>query len=153
VKNQTEIAKVIQLVNQVYENTAELTRITERPFTPDGHMVGSAGEVLAAFVYDLELLPQSTERHDARKGDLLVQVKATGGDRVALSSTAPEHLLVLKIEDGKPTEIYNGPGALAWKNAGKLQKNGQSQISVALLKKLMGQVSHEQQLEQVRSLK
>ena len=146
------MAKVIELVNRIYETTAELTRITGRPFTPDGHMVGSAGEVLAAFVYGLELLPQSAEAHDACKGDVLVQVKATGGDRVALYSK-PQHLLVLKLDDGKPTEIYNGPGALAWAKAGKLQKNGQRQISVACLRKLMGQVPLEAQLKQERSLK
>ena len=151
-QNRTITTKVIQLVKQVYDISAELTSLTGRPFTPDGHMVGSAGEVLAAFVYDLELLPQSTEAHDACKGDVLVQVKATGCDRVALSSK-PQHLLVLKLDDGKPTEIYNGPGALAWAKAGKLQKNGQRQISVACLKKLMGQVPSEQQLERVRSLR
>ena len=32
-----------------------------RPFTPDGHMVGSIGECLVADGFDLELMPPSTE--------------------------------------------------------------------------------------------
>lgn len=151
-RSKSEATKMVELVKQVYAIAAELTRLSGRSFTPDGHMVGSTGEVFAQYIYGLELLPQSTEGHDAEKGNLRIQVKTTGGDKVGLSSQS-EHLLVLKLTDGKPLEVYNGPGLLAWSSAGKKQKNGQRQVSVACLKKLMGQVPHEQQLKQVRSLK
>jgi hypothetical protein len=37
----------------------------------------------------------------------------------------PDHLLVLFIaENGQAEAVYNGPGDLAWENAGEMQKNG-----------------------------
>jgi len=113
-----------KLVRQIYAIADKLAAETGRSFTPDGHMGGSIGEVFAADMYGLKLLRQSEEVHDAKKGKKLIQIKATSGDRVALSSE-PEHLIVLKIENGKATEIFNGPGRLAWKSTGKRQKNGQ----------------------------
>ena len=64
-QNIPDMTKVVQFVEQIYAISEKLTRLTGRPFTPDGHMVGSTGEVLAAFIYGLELLPQSTATHDA----------------------------------------------------------------------------------------
>src|SRR3989442_11333765 len=90
-------------------------------------------------MYGLKLLRQSKAVHDAKKGKKLIQIKATGGDRVALSSE-PEHLIVLKIENGKAPEIFNGPGGLAWKSSGKRQKNGQKGIYLSKLRKLMEEV-------------
>jgi len=112
-----------------------------RKFTPDGHLVGSIGEVLAAAKYGLELLPGSSERHDAKTLDgKHVQIKATQVRTVALRSK-PEHLLVLKIlPDGLAEECYNGPGTLAWDNCGKMQKNGQRSISLSKLSKLMAEI-------------
>ena len=40
-----------------------------RKFTPDGHLVGSIGEVIAARMFGLELLPASAPDHDAITGD------------------------------------------------------------------------------------
>ena len=68
-----------------------------RPFTPDGHMVGSIGEVLAAEYFDLELLPSSFKGHDARdKQGRFVEIKATQGDAISLRSE-PERLISYKI--------------------------------------------------------
>ncbi|HUP59942.1 MAG TPA: hypothetical protein VNA69_05940 [Thermoanaerobaculia bacterium] len=120
------------VVKRLYQLVNELeAAFPGRPFTPDGHLVGSLGEVLASHYYDLELLPCSTECHDAQSRDgRLVQVKATQGTSVALRAE-PDHLLVILLKkDGTIEEIYNGPGALAWTNCGKPQKNGQSPISV-----------------------
>ena len=36
-----------------------------RKFTPDGHLVSSIGEAVAARMFDLRLLPASTPEHDA----------------------------------------------------------------------------------------
>ena len=101
-----------------------------RKFTLDGHLLGSIGEVLAAALYALELLPSSAERHDAKASDgRLVQIKATQTTRVGLRSQ-PEHLLVLQLEGtSRVVEIYNGPGVLAWEQAGKRQRNGQCSVS------------------------
>src|SRR5207245_3610015 len=108
-RKQVQMRDLVDRVKQLYAIAEELTRETGRSFRPDGHMVGSAGEVMAAHLYGLRLLPQSTAGHDAKKGSRAVQIKATGGDRVALYSE-PQHLLVLKLEGAKPSEIFNGPG-------------------------------------------
>jgi hypothetical protein len=109
------------IVQRLYALVGELHHhFPGRRFTPDGHLVGSLGEVLAAYHYDLELLPASTAGHDARSRDgRLVQVKATQGARVAIRSE-PDHLLVLRLlQDGTIEEVYNGPGGLAWARLGR----------------------------------
>lgn len=151
-QKETITTKTIQLVKQVYDIATELERLTGRPFTPDGHMVGSAGEVLAAYIYDLELLPPSENAHDARKGKVLVQVKTTGGNKQVGIRHEPEHLLVLQLERGSPKEVYNGPGSLAWSNAGPPQTNGQRMISLSRLRTLTSEVPDSKKLKAERSL-
>src|SRR5947207_12082975 len=100
------------LIRQLYSVVAELQSLYPgRPFTPDGHLVGSIGEVLAQSLYDLQLLPCSTADHDAVTRDgRKVQIKATQTDRVSLYSR-PDHLLVLRLlRDGSTEEVFNGPG-------------------------------------------
>ena len=41
------------------------TLFSSRKFTPDGHLVGSIGEVIAAHMFGLTLLPASYPDHDA----------------------------------------------------------------------------------------
>ena len=118
-----------------------------RKFTPDGHLVGSIGEVIAAHRYDLILNEASTTGHDALARDgRQVEVKATQGSSVALRSE-PEHLIVLHLDkEGQATEVYNGPGSLAWAECGAMQKNGQRAISLSRLRKIMGQVAEGERL-------
>ena len=129
-------------IKELYEISAELERLFPgRHYTPDGHMIGSIGEALAASYYGLELFPASEETHDAKAPDgRLVQIKATQIGRISLSSE-PRWLLVLRIHrDGTFSEEYNGPGKLAWEHCGKMQKNGQRPISLAKLRKLQAEV-------------
>ena len=143
-----KIENIPTIIRELYSLVHRLEYLFPgRKFTPDGHLVGSIGEVLAASKYRLELLPASSEKHDAKSPEgKLVQIKATQVKSVALLSK-PDHLLVLKIlPDGTSEEIYNGPGKLAWINCGRLQKNGQRPISLFKLKKLMLQVSDDQKL-------
>lgn len=138
----SDFEKVYIKIKEIYAIVAELEKcFPGRHFTPDGHLVGSIGEVLAAHYYDLELLPASTETYDARsKNGKMVQIKATQVNTIGLSSD-PEHLIVLKImRDGEAEEIYNGPGHLVWAIVGKKQKNGQSYTSTSKLKQLMNDV-------------
>jgi hypothetical protein len=146
-------ANIPALIRQLYELVDQLERLFPgRHFTPDGHLVGSIGEVLAAYRYALELLPSSAEGHDAKASDgRLVQVKATqnqsGG--VGLRSE-PEHLVVLLVgRDGSHDEVYNGPGDRPWNHAGKMQKNGQRPISLKRLRALMESVESEKRLRRV----
>jgi hypothetical protein len=121
-------------VARIYEATAELEkRYPQRKFTPDGHLVGSIGEVIAAEALGLTLHPMSYPGHDAFDGVNDVQIKLTAGTRVALYACCAR-LVVLRIVS--PTEaelIYDGPGEPAWNAAGKMQKNGQRQISLRAL--------------------
>lgn len=143
-----DINQVPEKIKAIYLIVSELESMFHRHFTPDGHMVGSIGEILAAYHYDLELYPESTEIHDAKsKNGLEVQVKTTQINKIGLSSN-PEHLIVLSInKDGSNLEIYNGPGDIVWNKAGKVQKNGQRYISVSTLKKLMDDVPDDKKIE------
>lgn len=144
------IESVPRLVMRLYELVAELERMFEgRRFTPDGHLVGSIGEVVAAHRYGLTLLKHSTEAHDAKTDSgRLVEIKATQRASVALRSQ-PQHLLVLHISSlGNVTEIFNGPGAPVWQAAGKVQKNGQRQVSLAKLRQLASEVAPALRLPQ-----
>ncbi|MFR3180168.1 MULTISPECIES: DUF6998 domain-containing protein [Eubacteriales] len=144
---QDSVAAKIKALYEISHNLEEL--FPGRHYTPDGHMIGSIGEALAASYYNLELFPASEETHDAKAPDgRLVQIKATQINRVALSSE-PEWLLVLKIhKDGTFSEEYNGPGKLAWEHCGKLQKNGQRPISLAKLRELQSAIPQSDRLKQ-----
>ena len=127
------VTEIPRLIREMYEIVERLeTLFPGRRFTLDGHLVGSIGEVLAAHYYGLELLPASAEAHDAAAADgRLVQIKATQRASVGLRSE-PQHLLVLRILPGGDwQEVYNGPGKLAWDNAGRMQSTGQRPISVS----------------------
>jgi hypothetical protein len=127
------------LVQELYRIVSDLESLFPgRRFTPDGHLVGSLGEVIAAHQYDLELFPASHEGHDAKSPDgRLVQIKATQVKSIAMRSR-PDNLIAIRIlPDGSFEEVYNGPGDIVWQNAGKMQSNGQRPITLAKLSKLM----------------
>ena len=131
-------ARISERIRRIYEITAELEELYPgRHFTPDGHMVGSIGEVLVAENYGLQLLPASSETHDAIAPDgRYVQIKATQIKRISISSE-PDYLIVIKLyPDGSFKECYNGRGRDVWNAAGLIQKNGQRSISLAKLSKL-----------------
>lgn len=144
---QDSVAAKIKALYEISHDLEEL--FPGRHYTPDGHMIGSIGEALAASYYNLELFPASEKTHDAKAPDgRLVQIKATQINRVALSSE-PKWLLVLKIhKDGTFSEEYNGPGKLAWEHCGKLQKNGQRPISLAKLQELQTAIPQSDRLKQ-----
>ncbi len=146
--------KIPQLLKRLYEIVAELELLfPDRKFTPDGHLVGSLGEVIAAHDYNLILLESSSKTHDARKGNKQIQIKATQGKSVAMYSE-PVHLLVLRLlRDGTAEEIYNGPGKPAWDNTGNLQKNGQRSISLSRLRVLMKAVPEGQKVKREQKSK
>ncbi|WP_300454353.1 hypothetical protein [Accumulibacter sp.] len=140
--NSDAIAKVPELVRKLYELVAEFESLFPgRAFTPDGHLVGSIGEMVAAHNYGLTLLGVSSEGHDATAPNgWLVQIKATQSKSVALRSE-PQHLVVLLLRrSGEADEIYNGPGALVWGLCGAMQKNGQRPITLTKLRGLMQEV-------------
>ncbi|WP_191082906.1 DUF6998 domain-containing protein [Roseococcus microcysteis] len=126
-------------VARIYEAVAELeARYPGRKFTPDGHLVGSIGEVVAAEALGLTLYPASRPGHDAFDAAGDVQIKMTGprGRGVALYADCVR-LVVLKVVSPAEAElVYDGPGAPAWAAAGPMGKNGQRVVSLARLKQL-----------------
>src|SRR5438094_7240644 len=95
---------------KIYEAVAELERsYPGRPFTPDGHLVGSIGEVVAREAFGFTLYPPSNKGHDARceaRGD--VEIKITAGNMVAFRGDC-NHLIVLRIISPQEAEIvYDG---------------------------------------------
>jgi hypothetical protein len=142
------VDRVPALVERLYAIVAEFESLFPgRKFTPDGHLVGSIGEVVAAHRYGLVLHNASNQGHDAVTPDgRRVEIKATQGSSVALRSE-PDHLVVLHLaKNGDATEVFNGPGALAWSRCGKLQANGQRSISLFKLRGLMSLVPERERL-------
>jgi hypothetical protein len=138
-------------IKELYKITNELeSSYPGRKFTIDGHLVGSIGEVIVAEHYGLELLPNSTETHDAVSADgKYVQIKATQINRITISSQ-PDYLIVIKLfSDGLWEEVYNGLGKLVWDNAGKMQKNGQRPISLSKLRSLMNSVDKKDTIARI----
>jgi hypothetical protein len=137
------ITEVPRLVRDLYKVVAELELLfaaKNKKFTPDGHLVGSLGEVLAAHTYGLDLYPNSHPDHDAvSKDGREVQIKATQGNKGVALRSKPQHLIVLRIyQDGQSEEIFNGPGDCVWDVcSSRLQKNGQHPVALSTLKKLM----------------
>ena len=120
-------------VAKIYEAVAELeAAYPGRKFTPDGHLVGSIGEVVAAEALTLTLHPASYPGHDAFDGNGDVQIKMVGptGRSVAFYDKC-QRLVVLKIVSSAEAEIiYDGPGEPVWNAAGKPGKNGQRTVSL-----------------------
>jgi len=141
-----------EIISELYQLVRKLEEMfPRRHFTPDGHLVGSIGECLAAYHYGLELLPASSPGADAVKGSIRVEIKATQAGRIGIRSK-PEHLLVLQLDkQGSFTEIYNGPGSKVWEEvAGKpAPSNGQYQVSLTKLRSLMELVPEEERMPMV----
>ncbi|MGH6917737.1 MAG: DUF6998 domain-containing protein [Geminicoccaceae bacterium] len=127
--------KLPEAVAAIYKAVQQLQdAYPGRKFTPDGHLVGSIGEVVAAEALDLTLYPSSFPKHDAydKNGD--VQIKMTAGKSVSLYGTC-DRLVVLQIMSPEEAEIvYDGPGIEAWAAAGPPQKNGQRVIRLGKLR-------------------
>lgn len=129
-----------RMVREVFEACRSLSASTGRPFSPDGHLVGSLGEVLAADLLNLTLMPPSNEGYDAVDSDgRKVEIKTTTRRSISLSAsgTCAERLVVVVLDrDGNPSIVYDDGCDVAWDAAGKPQKNGQRSISLSRLDQL-----------------
>jgi hypothetical protein len=94
-------------VAAIYRAVAELEALyPDRKFTPDGHLVGSIGEVVAAEALGLTLHPSSHPGHDAFDANGDVQIKMTGGESVSLYATC-DRLVVLRVVSSQEAEIVS----------------------------------------------
>ena len=142
-----------ELIRKLYKTVAELEAMFPgRPFTPDGHMVGSLAECFAEYYYGLDLYACSNQGHDAQLNDCKVEIKVTQGEAVSLRS-GPEKLLVLKLFcDGSFEEIYNGPGAPVWAlvESKPRPSNGQYQVRLNRLRELNKNIAARDRLAPVK---
>ena len=141
------VEQIPVLISDLIKTAGRLnTLFPGRPFTPDGHLVGSIGEVVAAYIYDLKLEPCSNPGYDARtrEGKLTVEIKLTGasGDSFNFRSmeqggaVMPDVLICLKLSNEGFAEIYNGDFPMALLADKKTQRNGQVRLALSKLKQM-----------------
>ena len=106
----TQVQKLVEIV-------AELeAEFPGRHFTLDGHLVGSIGEVMAAYYYGIELYRASAEIHDGEIEGRKVQIKISQQDDIVINHE-PDYLIVLYMKkNGNIYEVYNGQGKLPWES-------------------------------------
>jgi hypothetical protein len=121
------------LLRQIYTAVTGLEEMFPgRHFTPDGHMVGSIGEAIAAFHYGVELHPPGHREFDGRKHGKEIQIKATQKNSVDLKPCCGT-LLVLRLQqDGAFEEIYNGDAERVWKSLSHRKATKAGEISISL---------------------
>ena len=125
--------RVQELISIVRELEADFPG---RHFTLDGHLVGSIGEVMAAYYYGIELYKASVIAHDGEINGRKVQVKITQQDNVVINHE-PEYLIVLYLKkDGQVFEVYNGPGKPAWDIASKRDSHNNRHMMINKLMQL-----------------
>ena len=107
-----------------------------REFTPDGHLVGSIGEVVAAETLGLTLYPMSRPGDDAYDANGDVQIKMTAGDRIAMYAECVRLVVLVVVSPEEAEIIYDGSGNPVWQAAGKVGRNGQRSVSLSKLKKI-----------------
>lgn len=105
------VKRLLQIVNQLRST------YPKKRFTLDGRLVGDLGEVLVEAAYDIELHEGLQRHHDGRTSDgRQVQIKATMQNSLTFPADhVPDYYLGIKIHaDGTFTEVFNGPGLVAW---------------------------------------
>lgn len=135
----TQLLAIVARLRETY-------KAQKKQFTLDGRLVGDIGEVLAESTYDIKLFDDLQKHHDATCSDgRLVQIKATMKSNLTFPvDHIPLYYIGIQVHsDGSFTEIFNGPGAVAWeavKNR-KPTKTNLHSVSVTALKKLGANVS------------
>jgi hypothetical protein len=145
---ESAIEQIPALISDLLKTTSRLNGLFEgRQFTPDGHLVGSIGEVVAEYIYDLCLEPSSTPLIDAytkNENRRSVQIKLTGekGQKFAVrwpvpaNSILPDVLICLKMTVDGFVEIYNGPFPTELLQGKGQSSNGQISLSLKTLSDL-----------------
>lgn len=151
----SRIEEVPVLIGDLIKTTKRLnTLFAGRPFTPDGHLVGSIGEVVAEYIYGVRLEPCSTPQVDAHTQDgRSVQIKLTGANGNSFgfrwSNRTPTKaailLIALKLTEKGFEEIYNGPFPEDLLRGRRDTSNGQISISLAKLRELNPSLLHHEQ--------
>lgn len=132
-----KIQKLISIVKELE------TDFPGRHFSLDGHLVGSIGEVMAAYYYGIELYAASAVAHDGEIDGKKVQIKISQQDDIVINHE-PEYLIVLYLrKNGDVFEVYNGPGEAPWNSASKRDSHNNRHMRVNKLMELDKQISDE----------
>ena len=141
-----QIQKLISIVNELE------TDFPGRHFTLDGHLVGSIGEVMAAYYYGIELYTASTIAHDGEIDGRKIQIKISQQDNIVINHE-PEYLIVLYLnKTGNIYEVYNGPGKEPWDNASKRDSHNNRHMMVNKLMELDRSVSDDQRIQAINMI-
>jgi hypothetical protein len=101
--------------------------------------------------YDLTLFEGVQKHHDALSSDgRLVQIKATMKTGLSLpAGHPPKYFLGVQIhKDGSLTEVFNGPGRIAWKAVKRRSavKTNLHTVSISALSRLQARVRAEDRI-------
>ena len=142
-----------QQVQRLVEIVAQLeAEFPGRHFTLDGHLVGSIGEVMAAYYYGIELYAASTEIHDGEVDGKKVQIKISQQDNIVINHE-PDYLIVLYLNrNGNIYEVYNGPGKLPWESASKRDRHNNKHMRVNKLMELDKAVDECKRITQINHI-
>lgn len=147
--------RTAQLVTELHAIVHQLEELHPgRRFTPDGHLVGSLGEVTAASLFDIVLTTASSTGHDALAADgRRVEIKATyGTSGVSIRRTSggiADLLIVLKLSKNPGVAhevVYNGPYDVVHGQLGRFQSNGAAMIRLSRLRRLDAEVGELQRV-------
>ena len=150
-------------INRAYLKIVELLHIvsdleesfTGRHFTLDGHLVGSIGEIMAAYYYGIELYEASAPTHDGKTRDgREVQIKITQQDRIVINEK-PDYLIVLFLNrnTGEISEIYNGSGNMPWETAYIYEKHNTRYMMVSKLLEMDKYIANENRIPMIHKIK
>ncbi len=145
---------VPEKVRQMVRIVSELeTDFPGRHFTLDGHLVGSIGEVAAAYYYGIKLYPPSAKTHDGEIDGRKVQIKTTQRSSIIIKHK-PEYLIVLYLSaEGEIYEVYNGSGEKTWSIASKQDTSGNRRLSLKGLCNLDTANSDDERIRQVHAIR
>lgn len=134
----TLIDECREKIKLVFETCEKLSDLTGRPISPDGHLVGSLGEIFAAVELGLSLATPSNKGYDAvdARGNK-VEIKTTTGRSISLSAAGTEatRLVVVVLDrTGEASIAFDGSAQAVWQMAGPAQKNGQRRVSLSKLR-------------------
>lgn len=144
-----EIHQAVKDMLQIVEKLQK--SYPKKQFTLDGRLVGDLGEILVEEDYDLELYEGLEKHHDGETPDgRRVQIKTTMKNSLTFPvDHIPHYYIGIKVHsDGTYSEIFNGPGSVAWNavKGRKPTKTNLHSITLSALEKLNEEVSENDRI-------
>lgn len=137
------IREIISIIGSIFAKTDQLSRLSGRPFTPDGVFVATTGQVVAEYIYGLH--PQTNEFQFPRTEDgrtVKVTLAGRNSESIAIRWTKAAEkahadlLMCLHLDYKGFHEIYNGPFPVQLLRDRKVPEGGQIKLSMTVLSEL-----------------